>query len=134
MTRTERSVYPRAIVKDRSESKTGLDKSIKKNGAGQHSWGSLADEIDHEVQLEEEDLVSDGDGGETVSVSASSSVDEKDSRPVPARKQSISITEEERESARKFRKGALNGTIDLGAIARTSSALSSSPPKSPESA
>ena len=62
MTRTARSTYPRAIRKDRcvynphptnagssncphnpssSESKSGFDKSIKKNGAGAHSWGAL---------------------------------------------------------------------------------------------
>lgn len=44
MTRTARSSFPRAILKDRSESKTGLDKSLRKNGAGMHNWGSLADE------------------------------------------------------------------------------------------
>ena len=30
MTRTERSSHPRAIVKDRSESKSGLDKRVQK--------------------------------------------------------------------------------------------------------
>jgi hypothetical protein len=44
MTRTERSVYPRAVLRDRSESKSGLDKSLRKGGAGGHNWGKLADE------------------------------------------------------------------------------------------
>jgi hypothetical protein len=48
MTRTERSASPRAIAKDRSLSRTGFDKSIRKAGAGAHSWGSLADEAELE--------------------------------------------------------------------------------------
>jgi hypothetical protein len=44
MTRTERAGFPRALGRDRSESKSGLDKSLRKNGAGQHNWGNLADE------------------------------------------------------------------------------------------
>ncbi|KAG6896493.1 hypothetical protein C0992_007948 [Termitomyces sp. T32_za158] len=44
-----RSSFPRAINRDRSESKSGLDKSIRKNGAGAHSWGSIADEREHEL-------------------------------------------------------------------------------------
>lgn len=44
MTRTARSAYPRAVAKDRSESRSGLDQSIRKNGAGGHNWGSLSDE------------------------------------------------------------------------------------------
>jgi hypothetical protein len=46
MTRTARSSSLRAILKDRSESKSGHDKSIRKNGAGPHSWGDLAHEAD----------------------------------------------------------------------------------------
>lgn len=45
MTRTARAAYPRAVIKDRSESRTGLDSSIRKSGAGHHNWGSLADEL-----------------------------------------------------------------------------------------
>lgn len=44
MTRTARAAYPRAVLKDRSESRSGLDTSIRKDGAGQHNWGSIADE------------------------------------------------------------------------------------------
>lgn len=44
MTRTARASYPRAVTKDR-ESRTGLDSSIRKSGAGHHNWGSLADEL-----------------------------------------------------------------------------------------
>ena len=41
MTRTERSLSPRAIIKDRSESKSGMDKALRKGGAGGHNWGSV---------------------------------------------------------------------------------------------
>ena len=44
MTRTARAAYPRAVIKDRSESRSGLDSSLRKAGAGHHNWGSLADE------------------------------------------------------------------------------------------
>lgn len=44
MTRTERATNPRAVIRDRSESKSGLNKSMPKNGAGTHNWGSYADE------------------------------------------------------------------------------------------
>lgn len=48
MTRTERSLSPRAIIKDRSESKSGMDKALRKGGAGSHNWGN----IDQEYYLE----------------------------------------------------------------------------------
>jgi len=52
MTRTERSLSPRAIIKDRSESKTGMDKALRKGGAGGHNWGN----INEEYLLEDEAL------------------------------------------------------------------------------
>ena len=62
MTRTERSSFPRAMIKDRSESRSGLDKSIRKKGAGQHNWGSLAEELNLEsAALEDEELEYDED-------------------------------------------------------------------------
>jgi len=45
MTRTARATYPRAVIKDRSESRSGLDASMRKSGAGHHNWGSIADEV-----------------------------------------------------------------------------------------
>lgn len=44
MTRTERSLSPRAIIKDRSESKSGMDKALRKGGAGGHNWGNINEE------------------------------------------------------------------------------------------
>lgn len=52
MTRTERATSPRAIIKDRSESKSGIDKHTPKNGAGPHNWGSLHDELELEAAAE----------------------------------------------------------------------------------
>ncbi|KAH7910893.1 hypothetical protein BJ138DRAFT_1151831 [Hygrophoropsis aurantiaca] len=119
MTRTERSNYPRAIVRDRSESKSGLDKSIRKHGAGPHNWGNIADE----KYLEAAGL--DDEERELAEVTGKPEVKK---RPDLERKTS-SFTEEEREDAIKFRKGALKGQdIDLSAIARTSAAVSTSPP------
>jgi hypothetical protein len=48
MTRTERSHSLRALVKDRSEARNGMDSSVPKGGAGAHNWGSIHSEYDHE--------------------------------------------------------------------------------------
>jgi hypothetical protein len=45
MTRTARSASLRSILKDRSESKTGLNNNVRKNGGGAHNWGSLENEV-----------------------------------------------------------------------------------------
>lgn len=57
MTRTARATYPRAVIKDRSESRSGLDSSMRKSGAGHHNWGSIADELHLEsAAMEDEGL------------------------------------------------------------------------------
>jgi hypothetical protein len=48
MTRTERSHSLRALIKDRSEARNGMDNSLPKGGAGGHNWGSLDFELDYE--------------------------------------------------------------------------------------
>lgn len=53
MTRTARAAHPRALNRDRSESRTGLNPSIPKSGAGGHNWGSLADELYMETAIDE---------------------------------------------------------------------------------
>lgn len=79
MTRTERAGFPKAMLKDRSESRSGLDKSLRKNGAGQHNWGRLADERELEsAALDDEaydmQLVSeDTDDADTASQTSDSS-------------------------------------------------------------
>lgn len=62
MTRTERATSPRAIIKDRSESRNAMGRDMAKGGAGPHNWGSLMNEReledaadeDEERELEEE--------------------------------------------------------------------------------
>lgn len=63
MTRTERATSPRAIIKDRSESKSGIDKRTPKNGGGPHNWGRLEDEHDlEEAALYDEERDFDEEG------------------------------------------------------------------------
>ena len=64
MTRTARAAYPRAVIKDRSESRTGRDPSVRKSGAGHYNWGPLVDMIginvidkDMEVKSPSESLI-----------------------------------------------------------------------------
>jgi hypothetical protein len=56
MTRTARAAYPRAVIRDRSESRSGLDTTIRKDGAGQHNWGSIADEGQLEFDAMQDEL------------------------------------------------------------------------------
>lgn len=127
MTRTARAAFPRALVKDRSESKSGHrdDKHVRKDGAGAHGWGSLADEKElEEAALNDELLDFYGDDSskpsEVIEIGKNSALESSAS--------SSSTSGEELESAKEFRKNALKGKgIDLAAIARTSVAVSTSP-------
>lgn len=72
MTRTARASHPRALNRDRSESRTGLDNSIRKGGAGGHNWGSLADESLLEARaLDDEDMEPIADSTESDRVAGS---------------------------------------------------------------
>jgi hypothetical protein len=125
MTRTARSSFPRAIVKDRSESKSGHDKRLRKDGGGPHGWGRLSDENELEsAALYDEQLEFNQENASKLESVGDVGKPEKIQRSVSG----SSTSEEELESARKFRKNALKGTgIDLAAIARTSAAVSTSP-------
>ena len=75
MTRTERATSPRALRRDRSENKDGVDTSMRKGGAGAHNWGSL----DEEARAEREGLADEQldvkaaiDDGDSICVSLSS--------------------------------------------------------------
>ncbi|KAG8745082.1 hypothetical protein FRC10_008934 [Ceratobasidium sp. 414] len=127
MTRTERAVHPRALAKDRSESRSGLDKSVKKGGLG--GWGTLEDDIvaqqdDYDIHEREKEEARD-----EVSDNVTSSSGASDARKSPElpRRASITMTDEERQNARDTRAHAFKHEIDLAAIARTSSAVSTSP-------
>ena len=116
MTRTERAAFPRALMRDRSESKSGLDKSLRKGGSGHHNWGSILDEGYLEsaaVEDEEQALATEQDRRDSRAFIASldyslahflTSVDKHDSE-----RRSNSLTEEEKRFARDFRKTALKG-------------------------
>jgi len=112
MTRTERSLSPRAIIKDRSESKSGMDKALRKGGAGGHNWGNINDEY----FLETEAL----DDERQESVANKESTD----KPVLTRRTS-ETSEEDLNAAREVRKHALKAGVDLASIARSSAAVSS---------
>ncbi|KAJ4479347.1 hypothetical protein J3R30DRAFT_3702598 [Lentinula aciculospora] len=119
MTRTARAAFPRAIIKDRSQSRSGFSKVMKKGGAGSHNWGKLG-----EIESDERELEYDSEGE-----SAQLSSDALQDVP-PPRKRSTSVpNEKEIEAAKQLRKNALSGGVDLAAIARTSVAVSS-PPRS----
>lgn len=132
MTRTARAAYPRAVIKDRSESRNGSDPSMRKAGAGHHNWGS----IDHERQLEEDAIVDEElleAIGEEETPVISSSVDSNRCKhtlhslfsalvysfiliavsPQRQTENAKVLTPEEVERARNFRKNALKGVGTL---------------------
>lgn len=122
MTRTERAAYPRALVRDRSQSKSGLDNHIRKGGGGRHNWGSIA----NEGQLETAAL--DDEALELDEVEATDGDMKVDPRKPALDLASSSLSLQEIAQARQVRKNALKGEgVDLSTIARTSSAVSTSP-------
>ncbi|KAF8624655.1 hypothetical protein AX17_006986 [Amanita inopinata Kibby_2008] len=127
MTRTARAAYPRAIIRDRSESKSGLDSSLRKGGAGRHNWGGIADERELEYAAMNDDMEF-AEEGQEQGVKSTSAPSDEGKKP-DIRRSTSSLSQEELKSAKDFRKNALKSkNIDLAAIARTSSAVSTSPP------
>ncbi|KAJ6588107.1 hypothetical protein B0H19DRAFT_1098022 [Mycena capillaripes] len=129
MTRTSRSASLRSILKDRSENKTGISSNMRKNGAGAHNWGSLENErdlefagIDDGQQELDEELEDDAD-------SQSAHSDEPASYKKASSSPVLELSEEDIATARKLRTNAFAAGVDLSAIARTSAAVSGSPPK-----
>ncbi|KAF9552738.1 hypothetical protein CPC08DRAFT_621390, partial [Agrocybe pediades] len=129
MTRTARATYPRALVKDAHESRSGLDNGLRKQGAGHHNWGSLADERDLETQALDDENVEEEEDTTTGAAASASANAERSSQGKPELTRSTSgMTEEEIEKARQLRKNAFKKSdIDLGSIARSSVAVSTSP-------
>ncbi|KAI0752589.1 hypothetical protein C8Q80DRAFT_1117971 [Daedaleopsis nitida] len=123
MTRTARATYPNALNKDRSEAKNGMDKHIPKKGAGPHNWGRLEDELALEnAALDDEEAEFEDATGVSINAQAG-----HERPPVPERRAS-SLSTEEVQQGIEFRKKALKSPeTDLGSIARTAPALSSSP-------
>jgi len=96
MTRTERSTHPRAIIRDRSESKSGLDKRVQKNGGGAHSWGALADDVEWANEML--------DDADAALEDNTPKVKRKSSKDAP--KMERRMSDEERNEALKLRQGA----------------------------
>ncbi|KAH9833642.1 uncharacterized protein C8Q71DRAFT_859918 [Rhodofomes roseus] len=121
MTRTERAVHPHALVKDRSVSKNGMDTRLPKGGAGGHNWGNLLGEqyLEEAASYDEEaELADEGRKVQT----------ETQPRPITGRRTS-QLTDDELQQALALRKKAAHSNdIDLGSIARSSAAVSHSPP------
>ncbi|KAJ4491951.1 hypothetical protein C8J55DRAFT_420527 [Lentinula edodes] len=132
MTRTARAAFPRAIIKDRSQSRSGFSKEMKKGGAGSHNWGKLG-EIENENELEYD---SEGDSAQMTRSSVNDggfffapcllTIDCPEI-PTPRKRSTSFPNESEIEAAKQLRKNALNDGVDLATIARTSVAVSSSP-------
>ncbi|GJE93067.1 hypothetical protein PsYK624_092260 [Phanerochaete sordida] len=117
MTRTERSTSPRAILKDRSVPRNAMGHELKKDGAGPHNWGSLRleQELEEGADFDERDEDEDG----------AAPPPEPKAKDAPPRRQSVTLTEEEKRQAADVRKNALKSPdVDLAAIARSSHAVS----------
>ena len=121
MTRTERSQSLRALIKDRSEARNGMDSSLPKGGAGSHNWGSLESEYEHETAAMDDETGEPKDqageaGGKRrladvqlrpqVLTPCPAAPNSQPKKPAPARRTS-SVTDEDRENALKIRKNAL---------------------------
>ena len=121
MTRTERSQSLRALIKDRSEARNGMDSSLPKGGAGSHNWGSLDFEYEHETPAmddetgELKDQVGEVGGKRRLAdvqlrpqvlTPCPAAPDSQSKKPTPARRTS-SVTDEDRENALKIRTNAL---------------------------
>ncbi|KIL66112.1 hypothetical protein M378DRAFT_63872, partial [Amanita muscaria Koide BX008] len=132
MTRTERASYPRAVIRDRSMSRTGLDNHIRKGGAGRHNWGGIQDEPKLELEAlsdEERELAEENEGSIPNGDARGQVNKNKDNKKPILSKSTSSLSAEELQAAKTIRKNALKKKdIDLATIARTSSAVSSSPP------
>ncbi|KIM25707.1 hypothetical protein M408DRAFT_331057 [Serendipita vermifera MAFF 305830] len=149
MTRTARSTHPRAMLKDRSESRNGLDKTVKKGGAGAHSWGDVMEELEDnwdDVGEESQDNLKPETQPEITATDQKERLqpdtDNAPSDPValPQRRStrrraasvSVSYTEEELETAKQFRTHVFgSGVVDLASIARTSAAVANPANRTP---
>ena len=121
MTRTERSQSLRALIKDRSEARNGMDNSLPKGGAGGHNWGTPGSKYDYEsAALDDEGAELEDQAGEvggkrrladvrlrpSVLTPHPTAPNSQPKKAVPARRTS-SVTDEDRENALKIRKNAL---------------------------
>lgn len=130
MTRTERSLSLRALAKDRSEARNGMDSSVPKGGAGAHNWGSLDAEftLESDANADGDEELEDQAGGKRLfsdvhlhprsnTVATSPSIFFPAATKLQAKEPAVvrrtsSVTDEDRENAMKVRKNAfkINGS------------------------
>ena len=120
MTRTERSQSLRALAKDRSGSRNGMDMSTPKGGAGAYNWGS----IDSEFRYEDDALLDEAADFEDQAketgckpfpasvlpsyiVSCLLAAPNPTSKKPAAVRRTSNVTDQDRENAIKVRKNAL---------------------------
>ncbi|KAI4294451.1 hypothetical protein EV122DRAFT_268583 [Schizophyllum commune] len=123
MTRTARSNSVKAMQKDRSISRTGLDAGLRKHGAGTHNWGSLAQEraLEDAALYDVDDYEEEEVEGNAAALSPASEPSEYSSDEPVSPIVSAAVTPEDKARARKIRKDGAK--LDLGAIARSSAAV-----------
>lgn len=115
MTRTARATYPRAALKDRSQSRSGLDKSLKKNGAGKGNWGTLGD-VGYDEEFYEEEasenlsVSEEGSEGTVLTCRRCIAIDLFSIASSPLEPKPSMLDGKDVEAARAFRKRALSGT------------------------
>ncbi|KAH6910673.1 hypothetical protein BKA70DRAFT_1220564 [Coprinopsis sp. MPI-PUGE-AT-0042] len=131
MTRTARSAFPRAVEKDRHDSRTGLSANMRKDGGGAHNWGNplqdeqlMEDEAFADELADEETAKAEGEA-----VPGAVAIETGKGRDAPEAVNAKNASEGDLEMARKSRMGIMNKkNVDLSTIARTSAAASTSPP------
>lgn len=116
-------------------SKTGLDKSLRKNGAGPHNWGSLSEQthpyihhnldtaklppqnqdfkgddvdFDNDEDAQEDQLGASPTTAAALHANAAGEQGKADAPNGPMQRRMSNMTEEEKEKARAWRHGALN--------------------------
>ncbi|KAK2460858.1 hypothetical protein APHAL10511_007328 [Amanita phalloides] len=119
MTRTERASYPRAVLRDRSLSRSGLNTHLRKGGAGRHNWGG----IEHESRLEYQALDDEERELERLPEDEIPNTAKTEDKKPGLSRTTSSMSDEERRRAMNIRKNALKKDIDLATIARTSTAV-----------
>jgi len=111
-------------MRDRSLSKNGFDSHVRKNGAGQHNWGSIHDELELEyAALEDEEFEkAEGAVGRSESGSALQSGQSRSHLKKPVVE--LSLDDVIRTSVEVRKNAFKKQEIDLSTIARTSVAVS----------
>ncbi|KAJ7700413.1 hypothetical protein B0H17DRAFT_1047227 [Mycena rosella] len=110
MTRTSRSASLRSVLKDRSESKTGLNNALRKNGGGAHNWGSLENERDLEFAgIDDGQQELDELDGDSEADTHSAHSDEATLAPKKPASPVLERSEEDLAIARKLRTNAFKG-------------------------